>query len=103
MEFKEVNIEINKLIDKYELSKTNKDGYLKLRENYNSLKGDISLFTLICYSFNHNIRFNKENAFNVPFGANRSSYNKRIERNLSIFIENIKTLNLRVKIFMILS
>lgn len=99
LEFKDVNLKINKLIDKYELSKTNKNGYLKLRENYNSFKDDISLFTLICYSFNHNIRFNKKNAFNVPFGANRSSYNKRIEKNLSIFMENIKDIKFDSKNF----
>lgn len=77
-------------IEKYELSKENKDGYLKLRNDYNENKTWDKFYTLVCYSFNNNIRFNKKDGFNVAFGANRSSYNSALQERFQEFIEIIQ-------------
>lgn len=77
-------------IAKFELSKENDHGYKCLRECYNEYKNPLDLLVLISYSFNHQIRFNNNHKFNNPFGRNRSSYNKNIERNLEKFINIIK-------------
>lgn len=87
-------LQIENLIEKYKLNKTNKEGYLKLRKDYNSTKNPILLFTLICFSFNHQIRFNNSFQFNTPFGKDRSSYNSSIKNNLIAFSERMKKQNI---------
>lgn len=74
--------EIHTIIDEYKLSKQNKEEYLNLRNAYNENHAPILLFALICYGFNHQLRFNSNGEFNNPFGHNRSCYNMRIEQNL---------------------
>ena len=44
---------IKSQIKKYQLSLINKEGYIKLRNDYNHDKDLIKFFLLICYSFNH--------------------------------------------------
>lgn len=83
--------DVEDFIAKWRLSKTDKKAYDDLRTLYNinceevSYKQSILFFLLICYSFNHMIQFNKKQEFNVPFGKDRSSYNKNTEKNLEIF------------------
>ena len=89
-ETEELLLKIRKTINKYELDKTNKEGYLELRNKYNLSKKPILLFVLICFSFNHQIRFNNSHQFNAPFGKDRSEYNMRIEENLKVFSETLK-------------
>lgn len=62
--------EIDKIIEQYDLSKINREGYLKLRGYYNKsvFKSPIILYTLICYAFNNQMRFNSKGEFNMPFG-----------------------------------
>lgn len=74
--------DIQHIILKYNLTKTNKDGYLSLRSRYNKTHNPLELFVLVCYGFNHQFRFNNQGEFNNPFGVNRSSYNPQIENNL---------------------
>lgn len=85
--------DIHLCIEEFGLSKTNKDGYILLREEYNKTHLPLHLFLLICFGFNHQIRFNSNGNFNNPFGANRSSYNPITERNLGLMIEKIKEFN----------
>ncbi len=75
-------IEIQDIIKEYELTKTNREGYDRLREKYNIQHNPIYLFVLVCFGFNHQVRFNNNGDFNNPFGINRSSYNARTEKNL---------------------
>ena len=82
---------IKSQIKKYQLSLINKEGYIKLRNDYNHDKDLIKFFLLICYSFNHQIRFNKKEEFNMPFGTNRSQYNQKIEENLISFCKQLQT------------
>lgn len=83
---------INSKINEYNLSDTNTDGYNKLRNEYNKSydKNSLDFFLLICYSFNHQFRFNSNGEFNMPFGKNRSKFNSNIERNLINFHNRIK-------------
>lgn len=89
-ETEELVLKIKKVINEYKLDKTNKEGYLKLRNEYNLSKKPILLFVLICFPFNHQLRFNNSHQFNAPFGKDRSEYNIRIEENLKVFSETLK-------------
>lgn len=82
---------IYKRIDEFKLSLTNEDGFKRLREVYNSKKYPLDFFVLICYSFNHLIRFNTNLEFNSSFGRDRSQYNEAIENNIKDFINVIKS------------
>ena len=73
-----------------DLSLTNQEGYLKLREEYNEDRDPLDLFVLTAFSFNHQIRFNNSHKFNNPFGKNRSSFNSNMKKNLLSFLEVIK-------------
>jgi DNA adenine methylase len=77
-------------IEQFNLSKTNQDGFLSLRKLYNENKNPLDLYVCICYSFNNQIRFNKSDEFNMPFGKNRSSFNSALESRLKYFIAKIK-------------
>ena len=81
---------IEKRIAEFELSLTNQEGYLKLREEYNAHRNPLDLFVLVAYSFNHQIRFNNNHQFNCPFGKDRSCYNSRMKSNLVSFIKAIQ-------------
>ena len=83
--------EIQTRITKYQLSKTNVDGYNALKNDYNQTKDILDFLVLTFYSFNHQIRFNNQHEFNIPFGRNRSSYNARIETNLIQFCHALQT------------
>lgn len=71
------------------LTQTNKEGYLKLRTEYNSHRNPLDLFVLIAFSFNHQIRFNSSHEYNNPFGRERSSYNPRMRSHLKSFLDAI--------------
>ena len=84
--------DIDKKISYYDLSLHNVEGYNKLREDRNKSKDNsLLLFLLICYGFNHQIRFNNKGDFNIPFGKERSSYNKVIKKNLIDTIQRIQS------------
>ena len=88
---------IDSIIDKYKLSLTNRAGYNKLRDDYNSSKNPLLLLVLTFYSFNHQIRFNNKHEFNTPFGLNRSHYNQRIRSNLASFISALQNKNIKFR------
>ena len=90
--------EFQSIIDIYGLNKINREGYLKLREEWNnSLDRDWEkLYMLICHSFNNNIRFNKKGGFNVPFGKDRSEFNPTLKQKFLDFREKIKNINVVV-------
>lgn len=85
--------EIKARIAFFNLSKTNAEGYNSLRAEYNRSRSPLDLFVLICYSFNHQIRFNSSHEFNTPFGRKRSSFNDSIERNLVRFCTALRQKN----------
>lgn len=99
--FKKTNIEnmlheIDHYIESFGLSKTNKEGYLKLREDYNQAieKNPVQLYTLICYAFNNQIRFNSKGEYNMPFGLNRSSFNPTLKEKFVAFCKGLQAKNI---------
>ena len=64
---------VSKLINKYNLSPDNKDGYFALRKKYNETpiekRDPRMLYTLILYGFQQQIRFNTNHEFNNPAGS----------------------------------
>lgn len=86
--------EIDDCIKEYGLSKENKDGYLKLRDDYNnSTRTPVRFYTLLCYAFNNQIRFNKDGKYNMPFGKNRSSFNPSLRKKFIEFVNELHKKN----------
>lgn len=85
----EILSEISSIITFYNLSKTNQDGFFKLRNDYNAKKDPLKLFVLTCYSFNHIIRFNNSYEYNSSFGKDIGTFNKSIETNLIEFVDRL--------------
>lgn len=100
-EFKKIGVEeslrkIDGYISSYDLSKENKEGYLALRELYNKGKSDpLMLYTLICYSFNNQIRFNNKGAYNMPFGKERSSFNPTLREKFITFVQRLQSMEIQ--------
>ncbi len=91
--------DIYRVIEKYNLTKQNKEGYLALRDEYNKTHSPLYLFLLVCYGFNHQFRFNNNGEFNNPFGKNRSSYNSNTEKNLKLTHAAIQGHDFRISNF----
>lgn len=88
----EVVKKIENIIAEYSLSKTNKEGFEKLRDDYNAGRNDwITLYTLMCHSFNHQFRFNNNHQYNSSFGKNRSYFSNRQREDLYAMKKNIST------------
>lgn len=85
--------QIENTIEKYSLSKTNEQGFLALRNHYNKTKQPIDLYTLSCYSFNYQFRFNNNHEYNNPFGRNRSQFSENMKTNLIRFVEKLQNSN----------
>lgn len=80
--------EIDALIEKYNLSKENAEGFNQLREYYNEENNSpIVFYTMICYAFNYQIRFNQNGKYNMPFGKARSSFNPSLRQKFIDFVE----------------
>ena len=77
-------------IDQYGLSKTNTQGFNSLRSEYNVSRNPLDLFVLMCFSFNHQIRFNKDGEFNGSFGKNRSCFAPYLQEQLTNFVTKLK-------------
>lgn len=90
-EFCELEKNIDNVIERFGLSKTNKDGYNKLRDFYNNASNTPDMFNpvlfycLLTHSFNYNIHINSSGGFSVPFGANRSYFSTALRKKLEVF------------------
>lgn len=82
---------IDRRICELNLTQTNREGYLRLRSEYNSNRNPLDLFVLIAFSFNHQIRFNSSHEYNNPFGKDRSSYNPKMKNNLKSFLSSLQS------------
>lgn len=82
---------IENRIKQFNLSLTNKEGYLEFRSFYNQEKNPLDLFVLVAYSFNHQIRFNNSHEFNNPFGKERSCFNEHMKNNLLTFLKELNS------------
>ena len=85
---------IIKIINKYKLTKENKEGYLELRSNYNDGNKEwYVLYTLLTHSFNNQVRFNKKEQFNMPFG--KRSFNSTLKQKFKDFSNAIHNKNIK--------
>lgn len=115
-EYTHVVSQIEKLISKYGLSDTfrngyefyncnssngvgqyNSEGFKKLKEYYNKSdnKEDVVFLTLIIFSFNNQIRFNLKGEFNLPAG--KRDFNGSLRKKLNGFMNNIHNSNIYFK------
>lgn len=86
---------LNETIYKYELSKTNEEGFKRIREDYNNGNRSWNMFyAMITNAFNYQIRFSKKGNYNMPFGRDRSSFNPTLEKNFVRFIDKLDKLNI---------
>ena len=85
---------IESRIAEYYLSKENEQGFINFRNHYNSTQDPLDLYTLMCYSFNYQFRFNNNLEYNNPFGRNRSHFSENMRNNLLAFMEKVKSLNI---------
>ena len=82
-------------INRYNLSKTNEEGYKNIRRDYNQGNKSWDMFyAMLTHSFNYQIRFNNKGEYNMPFGRNRSSFNPNLEKNFIRFIDKLQTSNI---------
>lgn len=107
---------IYRIIQEYDLSLTSKNGYayyncesngglanynrerfLHLRQGFNERRkagpldphGWLMLYTLIIYSFNNQLRFNRRGEFNLPVG--KRDFNLKMEQKLVAFLDQIQS------------
>ncbi len=86
--------DIDRVIAENGLSKTNKKSYYEFRDKYNKKKDPLSLYVLVCYSFNYQFRFNADLDFNNSAGTNRSSFNDNMRRRLRDFVDKLAGIEL---------
>ncbi len=97
-EFQKYSIEyileyIDAAIKKWQLNKTNEDGYKAFREYYNQTKNPLDLYVLMCFSFNYQFRFNSSHNYNNPFRRNGSNFSKVMRSNLVLFKRKIEEIH----------
>lgn len=80
-------------IARYKLTKQNEEGFLQLRAHYNETRDPLDLYTLTCYSFNYQFRFNSRLEYNNPFGRDRSHFSDRMRKNLAAFVQRIQEMD----------
>lgn len=86
--------QIDNIINRFNLSKENAEGYNELRDYYNHQNNSpIVFYTLICYAFNYQIRFNSSGKYNMPFGKNRSSFNPALRQKFIDFADQLHKKN----------
>ena len=76
------------------LAKYNSQAYLRLRDDFNHTTNIdynyyITLYVLIVYAFNNQIRFNRKGEFNLPPG--KRDFNSKMREKLSSFIDRLKS------------
>jgi len=79
------------------LSNYNRQGYNRLKNDYNINHDVDKLVVLLIYGFNHYLRFNKHGDFNVPVG--KVDLSKSIHDALIEFVDAIKGKNIQISNF----
>ena len=84
-----------KLVDEYDLSDKNEEGFKKLREDYNNGKNEWQYFyALITHSFNYQIRFNNSQEYNSSFGRDRSKFSKTLQSRFVKFSDRLNDMEI---------
>lgn len=88
-------MEINNVLHKYNLSKTNESGFNECRKDYNKGNKTWAMFyMLMCHSFNYQYRFNSKHEYNSSFGRNRSSYTINTEKKFLKFANRLNNIDI---------
>jgi DNA adenine methylase Dam len=86
---------IHKVIDTYKLSKSNLEGFLKLRQDYNNGNKSWEMFyVLTCFSFNNQYRFNNNHEYNSSFGKHKSLYSNTTEEKFKTFLKRLHSIDI---------
>lgn len=86
---------IKEIINTYELSKTNIEGFKRLRDDYNKGRKDwMTFYTLMCYSFNNQYRFNNNHEYNSSFGYHKSCFSNVTEQKIKKVIERLDKIDI---------
>ena len=86
---------IRETINTYKLSKTNEEGFKQLRKYYNKGNKNWYIFyTLICYSFNNQFRFNNNKEYNSSFGKYKSCFSKITENKFKNFMNRLNNIDI---------
>ena len=87
---------IEKSIKKFGLEKKNKEQYINFRSRYNKVeigsRNPLDLYLLICFGFEHQIRFNSKMEFNNPCG--NSGFNQEMLEKLISYSIKSKKINI---------
>ena len=75
------------------LGKFNKEGFTKLKNEYNKTKDTLLFLILIFFGFNNQIRFNSKGEFNLPVG--KRDFNKNLRKKLRCFIDKLQAKNIQ--------
>ena len=67
------------------------EGYYSLRSSYNENPNWLEFYSLVCCSFNNQIRFNKNGGFNLPYG--KRYFNLSMQQNLKRFVDGLHSKN----------
>lgn len=79
------------------LKEHNTKGFYKLRNDYNAISDKFSknasdlLYVLVLYSFNNDMRFNRDGEFNLPIG--KTDLNNRNIEKLKNYIDRVKKID----------
>lgn len=76
-------------------AKFNKEGYNKLREEYNQNNNLQDLYILLIYGFNRMLRFNSKGNFNLPVG--NVDFNKNVIDALKMYFTNVRLKTIHFK------
>ena len=93
---KPIDETLNKItgrINEYGLSKENEEAFKKFRDYYNKTKEPIDLYTLSCYSFNYQFRFNNNKEYNIVTIDFLTTTSDNMKSNLILFTEKLKSMN----------
>lgn len=87
--------DIKKIINEYNLNKTNEEGFLRLRADYNNGERNwVKFYMLVCHSFNYQFRFNNNQEYNSSFGKNRSEYSATTEKKFINFMDKLNSIDI---------
>lgn len=74
------------------VAKVNKEGYMKLRADYNKFKTPILFYVTIVFAFSNQIKFNSKGEFNIA--VNKRDFNSSMKNNLIKFVDRLNKLNI---------
>ena len=102
--FKNISVDvllkkIDSQIKEWNLSPKNEEAFKAFREHYNQTRNPLELYTLSCFSFNDQFRFNNNHEYNNPFGRDRSQFSQTMRNNLISFVSKLQKTEIEFSAF----